>query len=383
MIDLIKLQECLIGEGVDFITGVPDTLLNEFCLLVQENWPGNRHIIAANEGNAVAIAAGYHLRSGSIPFVYMQNSGMGNTLNPLLSLTNKEVYSIPMVLLIGWRGDPSIKDHAQHKKQGKLTPVLLEDLEIPYKILEDDDDQSLEATKWAINKAKEKGTPVALIAKKGVLEKGEKEDLSKLESVYSLYREDVIELLLNHLPEDTIYVASTGRATRELYYLREKREESHANDFLNIGAMGHTSSIAVGMALSETDRLVVCLDGDAAAIMHMGALAISGQLELPNLLHVVMNNGVHESVGGQPSVGLKVNFTQIAKYSGYHTVDIPVKNEQELLRSVDQLLKKGGPAFIDVMIRKGMRSKLPPLDIIPDDLKQEFMNAFMNSSSHD
>lgn len=379
MIDLKKFYDCLNEAGVEFITGVPDTLLNEFCLMVQKQWPKNRHVIAANEGNAIALAAGFSLVNGSVPFVYMQNSGMGNTLNPLLSLTNKEVYSIPMVLLIGWRGDPNVKDHAQHKKQGKLTPVLLEDLEIPYKILEDDDDQSLEATKWAINEAKEKSSPVALIAKKGVLEKGEKEDLSKLESDYLLYREDVIELLLDHLPEDTMYVASTGRATRELYYLRKKREESHANDFLNIGAMGHTSSIAVGMALSQTDSLVVCLDGDSAAIMHMGALAILGQLELPNLLHVVMNNGVHESVGGQPSVGMKIDFTQIAKSSGYHTVNNPAKNEQELLSSVDQLLEKGGPAFIDVLIRKGMRSKLPPLDIIPKELKQEFIDALKHN----
>jgi phosphonopyruvate decarboxylase len=376
MIDQINFQKCLKEEGVEFITGVPDTLLNEFCLSVHENWPQKRHIIAANEGNAIGLAAGFYLTNKSVPFVYMQNSGMGNTLNPLISLTNKEVYSIPMVLLIGWRGDPKVKDHAQHVKQGELTPVLLNALGIPYKIIENenDDDHAFEAARWAISEAKRSSRPTALIARKGVFEKGEKEDLSKQESKYPLYREDVIEKLLNHLPEDTLYIASTGRATRELYYLRKKREESHANDFLNIGAMGHSSSIAVGMALSQTKRLVVCLDGDAAAIMHMGALAVSGNLELPNFIHVVMNNGVHESVGGQPSVGLKINFTQIAKYSGYKTVDSPIKDGQELLSSVDKLLDKGGPSFIEVFIRKGMRSKLPPLDIIPEDLKQELMN---------
>jgi phosphonopyruvate decarboxylase len=376
MIDQIKFQRCLKEEGVEFITGVPDTLLNEFCLSVHANWPHKRHVIAANEGNAIGLAAGFYLTNKSVPFVYMQNSGMGNTLNPLMSLTNKEVYSIPMVLLIGWRGDPKVKDHAQHVKQGELTPVLLEALGIPYKIIENEneDNHAFEATRWAISEAKRSSSPTALIARKGVFEKGEKEDLSKQESEYPLYREDVIEKLLDHLPEDTLYIASTGRATRELYYLRKKREESHANDFLNIGAMGHSSSIAVGMALSQTKRLVVCLDGDAAAIMHMGALAVSGNLELPNFIHVVMNNGVHESVGGQPSVGLKINFTQIAKYSGYKTVDSPIKDGQELLTSVDKLLDKGGPFFIEVFIRKGMRSKLPPLDIIPKDLKQELMN---------
>lgn len=374
MIDQLDFQKCLIDEGVEFITGVPDTLLNEFCLSVHQNWPPNKHVIAANEGNAIGLAAGYHLSNGSIPLVYMQNSGMGNSLNPLLSLTNKEVYSIPMVLLIGWRGDSDVNDHAQHIKQGELTPVLLKALDIPYRILESDENQPFEVTRWAIREAKKGNTPVALIAKKGVFERGEKEDLSKLDSENPMYREDVIEHLLDHLPEDTLYVASTGRATRELYYLREKRGEWHGNDFLNIGAMGHTSSIAAGMAISQTDRLVVCIDGDAAAIMHMGALAIHGQLKLPNFLHVVMNNGVHESVGGQPSVGFSVNLTQIAQHAGYETVKNPVKSKPELLKNVDELIQKGGPAFIDVHIRKGMRSKLPPLDIIPQDLKKEILN---------
>lgn len=380
MIDQIDFQKCLKDEGVEFITGVPDTLLNEFCLSVHQKWPQGKHVIAANEGNAIGLAAGYHLINGSVPLVYMQNSGMGNTLNPLLSLTNKEVYSIPMILLVGWRGDPDVNDHAQHKKQGELTPVLLEALDIPYRILENDDKQPFEATRWAIQEAKKINSPVALIAKKGVLEKGEKEDLSKIDSEYPMYREDVIEHLLEHLPEDTIYVASTGRATRELYYLREKRGDSHGNDFLNIGAMGHTSSIAVGIALSQTERLVVCLDGDAAAIMHMGALAIHGQLKLPNFLHVVMNNGVHESVGGQPSVGFNINLTQIAQHAGYETVQNHLNSESEFLKNVDELLKKGGPAFIEVYIRKGMRSKLPALDIIPQDLKNEFLNDLIQNN---
>lgn len=372
MIDQFDFQNCLIDEGVEFIAGVPDTLLNEFCMHVHKNWPENKHIIAANEGNAVALAAGYHLTTGSVPLVYMQNSGMGNTLNPLLSLTNKEVYSIPMILLIGWRGDPDVTDHAQHKKQGEVTPVLLKAIDIPYKILENDDKQPFEATQWAINEAKRTHATVALIVKKGVFEKGEKEDLSKLESDYPLYREDVIELLLEHLPKDTVFVASTGRATRELYYLREKRGESHGNDFLNIGAMGHTSSIAAGMALSQKNRLIVCLDGDASIIMHMGALAVNGQLEAPNFLHVALNNGVHESVGGQPSAGFTIDLTKIAHYSGYETVEKPVKNKSGILESIEQLLGKKRPAFLETHIKMGMKSKLPPLDIEPKYLAEKF-----------
>ena len=195
MIDQIKFQQQLKQAGVEFITGVPDTLLNEFCLSIEENWSKEKHIIAANEGNAIALASGYHLSTGTVPLIYMQNSGMGNTLNPLLSLSNKEVYSIPMILLIGWRGDPSVKDHAQHKKQGELTPVLLDDLDTPYKILMDDEEAVLEASQWAVDTAKEINTPVALIAKKNVLEKGSKLDLSQLPSEYEMFREDVIENL--------------------------------------------------------------------------------------------------------------------------------------------------------------------------------------------
>lgn len=369
MINQIVFQNCLKNSGVEFITGVPDTLLNEFCLSIEENWPKNKHIIAANEGNAAALASGYHLSTGSIPLVYMQNSGMGNTLNPLLSLSNKEVYGIPMVLLIGWRGDPNEKDHLQHKKQGELTPVLLDALDIPYKILEDNEEDVLAATKWAVSQAKLLNSPVGLIARKNVFEKGQKADLSKEESKFELFREDVIENLLNDLPKDTIFVASTGRATRELYFLRKHRGESHENDFLNIGAMGHSSSIAAGIALSQKERLVVCLDGDCAAIMHMGAFAIQGNLEVPNLLHVVMNNGIHESVGGQESAGFQIDLTQIAESSGYSTIEKPVQTASALKDATSLLLKKKRPSFIEVHIKKGMRSKLPPLDIIPVDLK--------------
>lgn len=369
MIDQIKFQQQLKQAGVEFITGVPDTLLNEFCLSIEENWSKEKHIIAANEGNAIALASGYHLSTGTVPLIYMQNSGMGNTLNPLLSLSNKEVYSIPMILLIGWRGDPSVKDHAQHKKQGELTPVLLDDLDIPYKILMDDEEAVLEASQWAVDTAKEINTPVALIAKKNVLEKGSKLDLSQLPSEYEMFREDVIENLLNHLPKDTIYVAATGRATRELYYLRKHRNESNENDFLNIGAMGHTSSIALGIAIAQKNRYVVCLDGDASAIMHLGAFAIQGNQDVSNLLHVVMNNGVHESVGGQASVGFNIDLTSIAKHSGYNTVEQAAANSSEFLNAVDQLSQANKPAFVEVKIRKGMRSKLPPLNIVPKELK--------------
>ena len=358
MIDQKAFYECLQNEGVAFITGVPDSLLNEFCKYVEAHLPSERHVIAANEGNAVALAAGYHFATGTVPLVYMQNSGIGNAMNPLLSLTNKEVYGIPMILLIGWRGDPGVTDHAQHKKQGELTPLLLEAMDIPFRIIENDGEGSFDAARWAVRTAQKICGPVALLAKKGMFEKGKK-------------KED--ECVLQCVPKEAIFVATTGRATRELYGLRNLSGVGHNQDFLNVGAMGHTSSIASGIALAQKKRLVVCLDGDAAAIMHLGSLTTAGKLKLPNFLHVVLNNGAHESVGGQPSAGFVANLTAIANNSGYKTVGAAVETEQALRDAIKTLLSTEGSAFIDIRVRKGIRSDLGSLDFNLREQKEAFM----------
>lgn len=377
MIDQEKFIKYLQNNGIEFITGVPDTLLNDFCLFIENQWPKDKHIIAANEGNAVAIAAGYHLATGSIPLVYMQNSGLGNTVNPLLSLTHKEVYSIPMILLIGWRGQPGIKDHAQHKKQGELTPVLLSSMDIPYKIIEDNLEYAINAVSWALNTAKNMKSPVALLATKGVFAKASKEDF-KEKSIYPLSREQAIECILKSVPPDTIFVASTGRITRELYALRDLHGTGHKMDFLNVGAMGHASSIATGIAIANKNKLVVCLDGDAAAIMHLGALTTSGTLGLSNFLHVVLNNGVHESVGGQETAGFKVNLTQIAKYSGYTTTETWVSTKTEIENQIRNLLLVPAPSFLEIKIKKGIRKNLPPLSLNHQYFKDIFMEELRN-----
>ncbi len=375
MIDQKEFHKALRHAGVEFVTGVPDTLLNDFCLYAESTLSRDRHVIAANEGNAIAIAAGYHLATGSVPLVYMQNSGIGNATNPLLSLTNREVYSIPMVLVIGWRGDPSIKDHAQHRKQGELTPVLLESMDIPFRILEDNQNSALETATWAVSTAKETSAPTALIAKKGVLAKAEKEIMDTEDSIFEMSRESAIKCILRTAPEDAIFIATTGRATRELHELRNLSGFGHDMDFLNVGAMGHASSIATGIALAKKERLVVCLDGDAATIMHMGALPIIGVLSPPNLLHVVLNNGAHESVGGQPSAGHKIDLTAIAQNAGYKTVGAVVKTEQALRDATQDLVASEGPSFMDVHIRKGIRKDLPPLKFDHIDSKNCFMNS--------
>jgi phosphonopyruvate decarboxylase len=330
-------------------------------------------VIAANEGNAIALAAGYHLATDSVPLVYMQNSGLGNAVNPLLSLTHADVYAIPLILLIGWRGEPGVKDHAQHKKQGELTPVLLKTMDIPYKILTNNMKESLAAVKWATETAKQTVSPVALLAGKGVLEKGEKENFN--DSNAKLSREEAINCIIESVPKDSVFVATTGRATRELHALRDILGDSHEMDFLNVGAMGHASSIATGIALANKKRLVVCLDGDSAAIMHLGALTTVGKMQPSNFLHVILNNGVHESVGGQPSAGYLVNLTEIAENSGYRTVGKALKNKEEAERSIGQLLASGGPAFIDFHIRQGIRNDLPPLKIEHSLLKDNFMKG--------
>lgn len=373
MIDLNSFHRKLKALGVEFMTGVPDTLLNDFCLLAEASSNKRNHVIAANEGNAVAIAAGYHLSTGTIPLVYMQNSGLGNATNPLLSLSNEEVYAIPMVLLIGWRGNPKINDWAQHKKQGELTPVFLEDMNIPYRVLEDHTNNSIKSAEWAVTTAKKLSSPVALLVNKGVLEKGVKETGST-EHLYNMSREEAIKAVLESMPPDSIFVATTGRATRELHELRRIRGENHTNDFLNVGAMGHASSIATGIALAKKNRPVVCLDGDAAAIMHLGALTTAGVLKPKNLLHILLNNGAHESVGGQPSAGFLVGFTNLAKSAGYRTLGTSVQTKEALQDGIRELLRNNGPAFIDIRIKKGIRDNLPPLEIDHIGLKNDFMS---------
>jgi len=373
MIDLHKYLKCLKQEGVQFISGVPDTLLNDLCLAIENEWPKDKHVLAANEGNAIGLAAGYHLATGTVPIAYMQNSGLGNATNPLISLTDPEVYAIPMVLLIGWRGDPGSSDWPQHKRQGELTPEFLDDLGIQYRVLEGDGASAFDATEWAVRAAAEKGCPTALLAKKGVFEKGEKAGFSAEDSFYKVSREEAMACVLDVVPQGAIYVATTGRATRELHELRNVRGEGHANDFLNVGAMGHASSIAAGIASAHPERIVICFDGDAAALMHMGSFAINASLDLPNFLHIVLNNGAHESVGGQDSVAHYANYTGIARAAGYRVGERAVDTEADLQAAVRQRLAEGGPAFIDMRIRKGMRADLPKLIITPVELKEQLM----------
>lgn len=370
MVDQKQLFAALNQLGVDFFTGVPDSLLNDFCLYMVKNIPDGQHVMAANEGNAIGIAAGHYMATGNIPVVYMQNSGIGNATNPLLSLTHDCVYGIPMVLVIGWRGDPAISDHAQHRKQGELTPVLMKDMDIPYEIL-DSDDTVIEKFAWAVAKAKEISSPVALIAKKAILTEKVKKQVYPDSPLMN--REEAVSAVVEVLGSDAVYLGTTGRATREVHEQLKAHGVGEGHEFQNVGSMGHVSSVGLGLALARPDHKVVVFDGDAAVVMHMGALATNCRYKAGNLIHIVLNNGVNESVGGQPSAGYVVNLTEVATACGYRTPGHAIKTKEELQRIISAFDKGEMPLFVDVHVRQGIRSDMPKLSIDHKAMKRRLM----------
>ena len=372
MVNLKQLFEALDDKGVKFFTGVPDSLLNNFCLYLVNKIPDGQHVMAANEGNAIAIAAGHYMATGDIPVVYMQNSGIGNATNPLLSLTHDSVYGIPMILVIGWRGDPAISDHAQHKKQGELTPVLMKDLDIPYEIL-DDENTVVDKFAWAVEKAKEISSPVALIAKKAILtEKVKKQEYPKSKL---MNREEAVSAVVDILGNDAVYLGTTGRATREVHEQLKLHGVSEGHEWQNVGSMGHVSSVGLGIALAKPEQKVVVFDGDAAAVMHLGAFATNCRYKAGNMIHIVLNNGVNESVGGQPSAGYVVNLTEIAAACGYKAPGHAVETKEELQAIVKDYQKEDMPLFIDVHVRQGIRSDMPKLNIDHKAQKEALMET--------
>lgn len=370
MVDQDKLFGKLAELGVDFYTGVPDSLLNDFCTYALKNIDEQHHVMAANEGNAIAIASGYYMSTGNIPLVYMQNSGIGNAMNPILSLSHDDVYGIPMILVIGWRGDPSIKDHAQHKKQGELTPVLMKDMDIPYDIL-DDENTVVDKFAWAVSMAKKISSPVALIAKKAILTSKEKHQEYPESNL--LNREEAISLVLDHFGRNAVYLGTTGRVTRELHENLIVKGYGEGKEFLNVGSMGHVSSVALGMAMAQPEKNFVVFDGDAAAVMHMGAMATIGRYHPSNLYHIVLNNGVNESVGGQPSAGRTTDLTMVAAACGYETVPRCVSYADEIIDSLKRIATSGKPKFLDIYVKQGIRKDMPKLNVDHKQIKEQLI----------
>lgn len=365
--------DALEHSGVTFFAGVPDSLLKEFLACVEKEVPRERHITAANEGNAIGIAAGYHLATGGVAAVYMQNSGLGNAVNPLTSLCDSDVYALPVLLIIGWRGEPNVKDEPQHKKQGKITEELLNVLGIPYVILapeQSSDEVAAEVSRMAAL-AKTEGRPAALLVRSAVFESyvGEK----PASAPGSMTRESAIEAVIESLGASDIVVSTTGKISRELYEARKRGGVAAGRDFMTVGSMGHAAQIALGIAAQKKDRPVWCLDGDGATIMHMGGLATVGWVQPKNFRHVVLNNRAHESVGGQRSAAEVIDLAGVAKSCGYAYVHT-VAAMEELVAALDVFKRTEGPAFLEIIVNLQSRKDLSRPAETPQENKKAFMD---------
>lgn len=364
MIDPKAFYDRLCACGADFYTGVPDSLLKNLCACIFDQSPEGRNIIAANEGNAVGMACGYHMATGRFGVVYLQNSGEGNTVNPLLSIADPDVYSIPLLLVVGWRGEPGVHDEPQHVKQGKVTCSLLEAMGIPYKVL----DEGWEAqVDWALATMVEESRPVALVVRKGTFDAY---PFSPEDNGAELSREEALAVVLDHLGDDDFIVSTTGKTSREVFELREARGQDHANDFLTVGGMGHTSSIAFGMALG-TSADVWCIDGDGSLLMHLGAFPVIAQNAPANYKYILNNNGAHESVGGQPTVGQRVDVPAILRASGFATV-LTAQSAEQIAEAVERM-REPGPAALVITTHQGSRSDLGRPTTTPQENKQAMM----------
>lgn len=348
-------------------------MLKNLCSCITSLVEKRSHIITANEGNAVALAAGYHLATGKIGAVYMQNSGLGNSVNPLASLADPEVYNIPMLLIVGWRGEPGINDEPQHVKQGRISAGQLEILDIPYLVIDENSDVG-SIMKFIVEQCQKKKGPLALLVRAGTFSDYESNKKSAGNS--HLTREEALEKILELCDEKDLFVSTTGKTSRELFELRVKRNECQ-RDFLTVGSMGHTSSIALGVALGKPDKRVICLDGDGSLLMHMGAIPVTGDLKPSNFVHVVLNNACHESVGGQPTVAGNIDFEGIARSCGYsnYFCAADIHALSEIWASLES---NGGPLMVEVKIKQGSRSDLGRPTSTPEQNKKMFME-FINA----
>jgi len=364
------------NHNFTFFSGVPDSTFKAWMTYLDENnGKGLNNIIACNECEAVAIASGYHLATKNIGVVYMQNSGFGKTINPITSLADSEVYSIPMLLMIGWRGEPGKKDEPQHKKMGRVTLPLLEALEIPYSFLP----ETISEFELLLQKIsiffKENKKPYALIVKKKVIEPFSSS--KRKETIYEMTREEALKIIIDSFNGDEIIVSTTGKTSRELFELRIARGEN-PRDFYTVGSMGCTSSIALGIALNSKKKIIV-IDGDGALIMQLGALTTIGHYHPENLYHILIDNNAHESTGGQPTVSDTVNFKEISLGSGYKSVYI-ANSREDLKIALGKMFdakkkEEKGPSMLIIKVKKGSREDLGRPTTTPIQNKEFFMNS--------
>ena len=362
--------------GIRFFTGVPDSLLKGLCNELYDRFgtESDTHVVAHNEGGAIALCAGHYLSCGKPALCYMQNSGLGNAVNPLASLMDPKVYGIPCLLVIGWRGEPGVKDEPQHVKQGIITLSQLEILDIPYLILsEDTTDESFLENFASLVFALSQCRTAAIVVRKGALTTDRKPSYS---NAFRMSRESAAEIILSKTEARDVIVSTTGKLSRELFELREKRGEDHSRDFLTVGSMGHASQIALGIALQKPDRNVFCFEGDGAVLMHTGSMAITASKKPGKFYHVVFNNGAHDSVGGQPTVALDIDLPAIAKAVGYPSV-FSVDNQSDLAQLLPKITSFPAPVFLEIKVKKGNRKDLGRPTTTPIQNKEALMN-FLN-----
>ena len=367
----MKVEKLVEIIGSDFYTGVPDSQLKALCNYLMHTYgiDPRHHIIAANEGNCTALAAGYHLATGKVPVVYMQNSGEGNIINPVASLLNDRVYAIPAVFIVGWRGEPGVHDEPQHIYQGEVTVKLLEDMGIASFIIgKETTEDELAAAMEGFHPLLDAGRDVAFVVRKGALSFDEKVEYK---NAYSMRREDIIRHIVKASGEDPI-VSTTGKASRELFETRVANGQSHKYDFLTVGSMGHSSSIALGVALNKPGQRVWCVDGDCAALMHLGAMAVVGANKPDNLIHVVINNGAHETVGGMPTVAGSIDLVALAKACGYPNA-VCVDSFEALDRELEAAKARQALSLIEVKCSIGARDDLGRPTTTALENKQNFM----------
>jgi phosphonopyruvate decarboxylase len=377
MIDPARFVDHLSELGIELFTGVPDSLLKQLNAQVMHAVPRERHVIAANEGASVGIAIGHYLRTGAPALVYLQNSGFGNTVNPLLSLADPDVYGVPMVLLVGWRGRPGVKDEPQHVKQGRIMTGILDALELPWSVLPTESDAAETCMTQAVETATSASTPYVVLVEKDTFADapaGPAGPTTGPRGDESSSRERALEALVDALGPETINVSTTGMLSRELFELRERAGTDGARDFLTVGGMGHATSIALGVAKNEPDREVWCLDGDGALLMHLGTVPVIADHGPPNLFHVVFNNGVHDSVGGQPTSITSMDVASSARAMGYRWA-ATTNDPDEVGAHVAAMREQGGPCLLEVRVRPGNRPGIGRPTRTPAQSKEAFMHA--------
>lgn len=376
MIDTNAFLSTLQNRGVNFFAGVPDSLLKSFCALLLDEVDPKRHVVAANEGAAVALGVGSHVATGDIPCVYLQNSGLGNTVNPLISAVGEAVFAVPMLMIIGWRGEPGVKDEPQHVSQGEVTLGMLESLGIKYKVLKADSPNVEADIDELLNHARKNNCATAIVVTKGAF--SEYKIKTKIENDY-MKREEALKAILPLIPDDSAVFATTGKLSRELFELRHPKYGDKYRDLLAVGSMGHCQSIALGAALSSPEITSICMDGDGSLLMHMGSLAISGSKNPSNYKYILFNNGAHESVGGQPTVGFSVDFKKAAEACGFEWAS-SVTTESEISEQFPKFLSSSCAAFLEIKIGTGSRAELGRPTVSPKRVKENLIEFYKNES---